>query len=745
MRVSLTIFVLLTSVFAYGQHNQDSIQKANLLEFERLERELQNVRANGDLESEIHILNDILHHNLGSFQDFTTGYFDAKNLETLIEENPQIHVSNKLKSNLFDNISWLLQIQGETKESIHYIKKAIAAANSDKDFKQAKRHLIRLAILENDLGNEHKSDSIFEHIHEWAISQNDTEFLAAQYETKAWMALINGNYTETIRYGNECLNLSDNFVRTTYNNMSEAYLKLNKPDSALFYAEKAYDAVKSIYHMADRANAHHSLRKSYAALNNFEQAYFHFNEYYKINEKHNSYQNAQKIGNFNLQRQKELTRIKEAINTAKLGNQRLIIWIISGSLVILVIGLIYIFNRLKLIRKQNKIIAQEKARAEQSEQYKEQFLANMSHEIRTPMHAISGMTNTLLRNSNLKEQVPYLEAMKTSSDNLLMLLDDILDLSKIESGKLEIQHVLFNPRTVIESVIKTLHYKAEEKALHINSNIDSNIPQQMIGDSLRLNQILMNLVGNSIKFTEQGHIQISCNLNNTNEILYCVSDTGIGISNEKINTIFDSFEQGDKSKSQIYKGTGLGLSISKKLVELQGGKIWVESTPNKGSTFCFTLPIMNDYSESIEKFIVTESELLKIGEKLKGIRILLAEDDEFNTMVIEDDLTYYIKDYSLIKAKNGQEALEYFKSDDFDIILMDMHMPVLNGIEATLEIRNIEAMNPKKSPIPILAMTANIVKAELDKCLDSGMNAVIPKPYKPEQLLVKLSEFLINT
>ena len=742
MRCLLTLFVLLTSVFAYGQHNQDSIQKANLLEFERLEKELQNVRANGDIESEIHILNDILHHNLGSFQDFTSGYFDAKNLETLIEENPQIHVSNKLKSNLYDNISWLLQIQGETKESIVYIKKAIATANSDKDFKQAKRHLIRLAILENDLGNEHKSDSIFEHIQEWAISQNDTEFLAAQYETKAWIALINENYTETIRHGNECLKLSDNFVRTTYNNMSEAYLKLNKPDSALFYAEKAYYAVKSIYHMADRANAHHSLRKSYAELNNFEQAYFHFNEYYKIYEKHNSYQNAQKIGNFNLQRQKELTRIKEAINTAKLGNQRLIIWIVSGGLFLLTIGLYYIFSKLKLIRKQNKIIAQEKERAERSEKYKEQFLANMSHEIRTPMHAISGITNTLIRNKHLKTQDPYLEAMKTSSDNLLMLLDDVLDLSKIESGELEIENVAYNPVNAVENVVKAMKFRASDKGLTLNYKIDKGIPEYVMGDPNRLYQILTNLVGNSIKFTEKGSIEIKLSVKEENDkhLLFCVSDTGIGIPKSKINHIFESFKQGDKSKSQIFKGTGLGLSISKKLVEIQQGTIWVESEEGKGSLFYFQLPIIESNDDEVNKVIHTEADLISLGKQLKGIKILLAEDDDFNLMVLKDDLDYFIQDYSLAIAKNGQLVVDEFKNGEYDLVLMDMHMPELNGIEATEHIRSYEKEN-SLNPTTIIAMTANIVKSEIELCFKVGMNDYIPKPYKPEQLISKLKEY----
>lgn len=735
------IVVILCNTICFAKQVQDSIQSSNLMALERLENQLKTARDNGDIQTEILVLNNLLSHKLGSFQDFTAGYFVAKNLENLIEKNPQINISNQLKSSLFDRISWLLEYQGENSKSIIYIKKAINAAYDDNDTRQAKVHLIRLAILENKLGNRIKSDSIFRHIENWAIQQKDTNFLAAQYETKAWMELIQGNYAKTIKFGNQCLNLSNDYIRTTYNRMSEAYLRLNKPDSALMYAKKAFDAVLSIDHMADRANAHNSLRKSFAALNDFEKAYFHFNEYNEINNKYNSYRNAQEIGNYNIQQQKEKTLISEAIAEEKLSNQRLIIWITSSGLLILIIGLIYIFNRLKLIKKQNDIIAKEKQRAEQSEKYKEQFLANMSHEIRTPMHAISGMTNNLLRNPHPKNQDPYLEAMKTSSENLLVLLNDILDLSKIESGKLHIEHVLMSPNAVIESVIKTLQYRAQDKDLNISYLIDPDVPDQIVGDSLRLNQILINLVGNSIKFTDQGSIEIRCSLKKPKEILFCVKDTGIGISKDKLKTIFNSFEQGEKSKSQIFKGTGLGLSISKKLVELQDGEIWVESEEGNGSLFCFTLPLINQPTENITKAILTEPELFEIGSKLKGIQILLAEDDEFNTMVIEDDLNYYIEKYTFTKAKNGKEALEYFKSNTFDIILMDMHMPVLNGIEATIEIRKLEQNKNSIKSIPILAMTANIVKSELDKCIDSGMDAVIPKPYKPEQLLVKLSKF----
>jgi len=367
----------------------------------------------------------------------------------------------------------------------------------------------------------------------------------------------------------------------------------------------------------------------------------------------------------------------------------------------------------------------------------------MSHEIRTPMHAISGITNTLIRNKHLKAQDPYLEAMKTSSDNLLMLLDDVLDLSKIESGELEIEKTAYHPINIVENVVKALKFRAADKGLNLTYNIDKNTPEYVIGDPNRLYQILTNLVGNAIKFTDKGGIEIKLSVKYDKDkyLLFCVSDTGIGIPQSKINYIFETFKQGDKSKSQIFKGTGLGLSISKKIIELQEGSIWVESKEGQGSQFYFQLPLIESNEEEVGKVIISEADLITLGEQLKGIKILLAEDDDFNIMVLEDDLNYFIKEYNLTKAKNGIEVIDAFKKGDFDLILMDMHMPELNGIEATRQIRAYESEN-NLNPTTIIAMTANIVKSEIELCFKVGMNDYIPKPYKPEQLIEKLSNYL---
>lgn len=224
-------------------------------------------------------------------------------------------------------------------------------------------------------------------------------------------------------------------------------------------------------------------------------------------------------------------------------------------------------------------------------------------------------------------------------------------------------------------------------------------------------------------------------------LLFSVVDTGIGISEENKNTIFESFEQGEKSKSHIIRGTGLGLSISKKLVELQGGAIWVKSELGMGSHFYFTLPLITESCENVKSALISKSELFEIGNSLKGIRILLAEDDEFNIMVIQDDINYYIPVVQLEVVKNGEEVLQKYQNQEFDIILMDMHMPVMNGIQATESIRALEDEKGIKNKIPIIAMTAHIIKSEIDKCLESGMNDFIPKPYKPQQMIGKLKEY----
>lgn len=387
--------------------------------------------------------------------------------------------------------------------------------------------------------------------------------------------------------------------------------------------------------------------------------------------------------------------------------------------------------RLKHLRKDQA----EKEKAQASERAKHQFLANMSHEIRTPMNAIKGMTDILIRRNPKEDQKEYLDTIKQSSDSLLIIINDILDISKIEAGKIELAQEPFSVNDLVYNVHTIMQFKAEEKGLKLKKDI----PDEMIyvkGDSTRLRQIIINLIGNAIKFTEKGVItttvraeQIADKIN----LHFTVSDTGIGIAKDRMEIIFKSFEQAYSDTSRKFGGTGLGLSISRKLVELHNGKIWVESEIGKGSQFHFT--ILYDIAETIAQASQSEYADNNIAEKLKGINILLVEDNQFNAVVAQEELEDAIEAVTVTVAENGVIAVEQLKSSHFDIILMDVQMPTMNGYEATKAIR---ALGNEKAKTPIIAMTANVFKEEVDACHQAGMDDFIGKPFDTNELLQKI-------
>ncbi len=394
------------------------------------------------------------------------------------------------------------------------------------------------------------------------------------------------------------------------------------------------------------------------------------------------------------------------------------------------------------VREKTKELEAQKERAEYSERVKEQFLANMSHEIRTPMNAILGVTRLLLEKEPRQDQLKYLNAIKHASDNLLVIINDILDLSKIEAGKINFERIAFNLRDEIVSVIDTMKVNSDEKHLQLNYVVDEKIPNSISGDPYRLSQILINLVGNAIKFTENGSVTIrvtqKADENKTVLLLFEIEDTGIGIAKEKLDYIFDMFTQETSSTTRKFGGSGLGLAICKKLVELQGGTIHVESEPGKGSVFSFKLR----YQKSSETAIsdTPEKDNTQVRKSLKDIKILLAEDNEFNQMVAIDTLESAIEGVTVDLAKNGKEALEMIQKNNYDIVLMDIQMPEMDGHEATKLIRS--SHDNKINAIPIIAMTASVIKAEVDKCFESGMNAFVGKPFSVEELLDKIAKVI---
>jgi signal transduction histidine kinase len=394
--------------------------------------------------------------------------------------------------------------------------------------------------------------------------------------------------------------------------------------------------------------------------------------------------------------------------------------------------------------EEKKIAEIERKKAEEAKKFEQQFLANMSHEIRTPMNVVIGMTNLLLKTNMNDQQQKYINAIKDSSENLLVIINDILDLSKIEAGKIGFESIHFSLFQTVNLVQTTLKFKAEDKGLVMLTDIDKSLPPMIIGDPYRLSQVLLNLAGNAVKFTEKGSITIQCKKvkeeNKNIWIEFSVKDTGIGIAEEIVPKIFESFTQASSDTTRKYGGTGLGLTISKQLVELQAGTIHVKSTLGEGSTFSFILPYQAG-SEMTKEEKVKNPDPILIDE-LRKKRILLVEDNPFNQIVATDTIYDLIRGIHLDVAINGREAVEMLKKNQYDLIIMDIQMPEMDGYEATKFIRNnFEA--PVKN-IPIMAMTANVIKEEIEKCFDSGMNSYIAKPFDPEDLFIKISNLLMK-
>jgi PAS domain S-box-containing protein len=383
------------------------------------------------------------------------------------------------------------------------------------------------------------------------------------------------------------------------------------------------------------------------------------------------------------------------------------------------------------------LIAEEaKSKAEDAVKAKQQFLSNMSHEIRTPMNAIIGFTKVLFKTDLTDKQTEYLNAIKVSGDALIVLIDDILDLAKVDSGKMTFEQTPFKMATSLSAMLHLFETKIQEKNLKLVKDYDNNIPEVLVGDPVRLHQIILNLVSNAVKFTTKGKITVNVHLLNEDEekvtIEFAVTDTGIGIPEENIKTIFENFQQASSGTSRLYGGTGLGLAIVKQLVEAQGGSIRVKSAVDQGSTFSFQLPFQKTKAEA-----ESETEIAELDTEIKNIKVLVVEDMALNQLLMKTLLDDFGFDLDI--ADNGKIALEKLQTKPYDIILMDLQMPEMNGFEATEYIRN--TMNSK---IPIIALTADVTTIDLAKCKAVGMNDYIAKPVDERVLYSKIVGLVKN-
>jgi PAS domain S-box-containing protein len=390
-----------------------------------------------------------------------------------------------------------------------------------------------------------------------------------------------------------------------------------------------------------------------------------------------------------------------------------------------------------------KELQKAKETAEEAFRTKSFFISNVSHEIRTPLNAIVGLTDLIIQDENLTPAlIENIKSIKYSSDHLLSVINDVLDFSKLEAGRVQIDKTEFDLHNLVRESAQTINFKAKEKGIAVNISLGAEVPRILIGDPSRLRQILLNLIGNAIKFTIEGHIDIDVKPINESEdkidLRFSISDTGIGIPESKLEKIFESFSQADTDTSRKFGGTGLGLTICKKLVELQGGTMGVKSLEGMGSTFWFDLT----YDISQRTYMPDKTRGTASMKNLRGIKILLVEDDKMNQFVMSQIMKKWLAQIDIVD--NGIQAIQKLEQKKYNLVLMDLHMPELNGYETTKVIRNPDS-NVLDHDVPIIALTADVSVETRERVKQSGMNDFITKPSNQDEMFEKIMQAVINS
>ena len=698
------------------------------------------------------------YNNLGIIYDIRGDYYnslkyfkDALNIYRELEDNVEIGKSLSYCANVYQNL-------GDYEKSIETFREVLTIYQSAKD-------TVGVAYTYASLGGlfsliSSTDSSIF--YHEKAIDifqRKQIDFGLAHALLGYGEALFDDKrYNESFEQAQIALRL---FEKEGVNRgMADACLllgniSLKQQDhgAALQHFNKAYD-------LAEEVNSKHLISKSYKALAEYYDAVgsgLRSSEYYRkyitIKDSLVTDEQLRKLAALQ-DRENEIALLnqRDLLRETELANQTTVRNILIAAFLALFVLSAFLLREysinniknkeLKLknkeINEKNAQILVEKDNADKAAAAKSKFMSTMSHEIRTPLNAVIGYSHLLLQEDPRPDQKEHLKVLSFSGEHLLMLVNDILDFSKFEAGKIKLEEVNFNLRDLLKAIKHIHEIKSEEKGLSLDFMVDKNVPSALMGDPIRLAQIINNLINNAIKFTEEGQVTLKVipkrDSDNQVELEFEVIDTGIGIPIDRQDIIFKSFEQVDYSMSAKYGGAGLGLAISKRLIEQQGGQISVESEMGKGSVFRFSLIFKMSDDKLVE---TTKLEPRKDPKPLEGVKVLMAEDHKLNEMMCLKFLANW--KIQADTAPNGLEAYKLAQSKDYDLILMDLQMPEMDGFEATKSIRKLDDQYFRE--IPIIALTASATQEIRDKSFDVGMTDFISKPINPNELYHKIERY----
>lgn len=688
----------------------------------------------------------------GNNQKALTDYFTA--LRLYEQENDNRGIMHQ-----YMNIGLIYQYQKKYDVAISFYRKALTIGNHLKNEADMISVYNNLAIVYQEQKKYEKAISYFFRVLAFDIRMGDSVNIGGSYNNIGVVYHGMKSYDKALHYFKISLNFKEpkqdhEGIANTYNNLAEVYSDMRSPQAVLWLGKALAIAREYKFNVVLLEN-YRIAKTYYERTGNYKEALHYANLHQELKD-------LMKVDQANveieqIQRQYAVAKAEKeiAMKTAELDRSKYRAWIYLLLTLVVIVTAIYLYftmQKTRLLNKQlskqqeqiinanNELIRKneeaEKARmeAEEAVKAKSQFLSIMSHEIRTPLNAIIGLANLLSENNPRADQQKNINVLKTSSGNLLALLSDILDFSKIEAGKMAIEQVDFSLKQLIYQLYNLFGAKASEKGLELRIQYDEKIPGNLRGDSLHLNQVLLNLISNAIKFTKEGHVELRAELESVQGDLYSiaftVTDTGIGIPLHQLNTIFDPFTQADSKTTREFGGTGLGLSISKQLLSMLGSELIVKSQPGSGSEFSFVL----QFKKSKQIMIPEQPENMNTAPDLSRVKILIVEDNAVNVFVIKQFLAKW--NAETVVADNGEQAIEKIKATDFDVVLMDLHMPVMDGFEASRQILQFKPLTK------IIAITATQETEISDELRKTGIIDFVGKPFKPEELASKINKVL---